>query len=222
MANTERLEAVSPNRVLTNSTPVFSFSYVQQRGSFALVAGSRLGFLPQGVRPAKILIYSVGLNQYWNGAAYQAAPPIPADFVDLTEVEVQGSYFYNYTAPAGLVRGVPDTLLIQASGYADGDAALPFAERFPIIKATQAVAVEYDFKDIPVADAAFAAGDIVDTMGELLSVLKLVHYNTQEVNDLNKRLIHYKNDGQTPGLSFSLKDAQGNLSAREVFKKEQV
>ena len=94
MSSSDRLEAVSPNRVLTNSTPVFSFSYTNPGGAGAHIAGSRLGFLPQGVRPAFVTVYSVGLNQYWNGAAYQAAPIA----LDLTEVEVQPSaYSVSYT-----------------------------------------------------------------------------------------------------------------------------
>ena len=205
----DRLEAIGPSKVLTNSTPTFVFSYFEHTAADDNLHGGQA--LKAGEQPT-VQIYSVGLNQFWNGAAYQAGV-VQLNLVELVPGGAANYKYYSYVAPAGLVRGVPDTLLISATGTTPANSA---------VSGHQAVTVEYDFKDVPVADAAFAAGDIVDTMGELLSVLKLVHYNVQEVNDLNKRLIHYKNDGQTPGLSFSLKDAQGNLSAREVFKKELV
>tara|TARA_Y100001963_G_scaffold153008_1_gene238885 strand:+ start:94 stop:720 length:627 start_codon:yes stop_codon:yes gene_type:complete len=204
------LKAVGPARVLTNSTPVFAFSFFEHLVNPDRLLGGQS--LKQALDSAQVSIYSVGLSQFWNGAAYQNN----IAQLTLTQTVPGGGpnyKWYTYTAPAGVVRDVEDTLLISATGVTPND---------DIISAQQAVVVEYDLRDMPVADAAFAAGDVVSKLSQLLSVLKLVHYNTQEVNDLNKRLVHYKNDGQTPGLSFNLKDAQGNLSAREVFKKELV
>lgn len=200
----DRLEAISGTRFYTNTTPSFVFSYVEHTAADdRLLGGQNLLDAPAPT----LSIYSVGLGQYWNGAAYQAAETTVA----LTELTVGSYKYYSYTAPVGLMRGVPDTLILSATGNSIANQT---------ISAHQAIEVSYDISDVPVPDSAFAAGDVVTKFDELLAVLKLTHFNNQEIDDLTKRLVHFKNDGVTSGLRYNLKDAQGNLSAREVFKKE--
>lgn len=207
------LRAISPNRVLTNSTPLFAFSYflfdsVDQNLNF----GNRLSMAP----PEPFLnIYSVGLNQFWNGAAY--ADGRPGVLLNQINPGGQSARLYTYPAPVGLVRGVPDTLILFA--YAN---SLDLSQT---LRAVQVVNVEYSLADQPIGDLAFAAGDTVTTVGQLLNILKLTQYNDQEINDLSKELVFYRdaldgNGNQQVGLRFRLKDSSGNMSAREVFRKE--
>jgi hypothetical protein len=206
------LRAVGANRVLTNSTPILTFSYYTMTGlEDVYFSGQPLQIVPNA---PVVSIYSVGLAQFWNGAAYQDAHTL----LDLTQFQPDPATFiwYTYATPVGLVRGVPDTLLVSAKGEIAGGT---------LVSANQAITVEYALADQPIGDLAFAAGDTLTKLSQLLNVLKLTQYNKQEVNDISKEQVFYRdavdaNGEQLVGLRFRLKDAAGNLSAREVFRKE--
>ena len=210
----DELRAISANRVLTNSTPLFTFSYYRYNAVLNTLIGGQSLVTVAPDQPS-VSIYSVGLNQFWNGAAYQDARVL----LDLTQLVPGGGpnyKHYTYAAPVGLVRGVPDTLLVSATAQTPENA---------VLGAQHAVTVEYGLADQPIGDLAFAAGDTLTKLSQLLNVLKLTQYNKQEVNDISKEQVFYRdavdaNGEQLVGLRFRLKDAAGNLSAREVFRKE--
>ena len=204
------VDIISGNRFLTSENPTFAASLFSDEGRNALFmqfdAAMTIG----------ISIYNIGLQQYWNGNAYQAA----FVSVPMTQlVDGQGATRAVFTYSGLTLAATPEKFFIRVD-VRDAAGVAGNAQLSDDPMAVQLVETSLSLTDMPVADAAFAAGDDVTTLGQLLSVLKLVNYNNQRVDDLAKKLIHYKNDDVTPGLSFNLKDAQGNLSAREVFRKE--
>ncbi len=196
------LKFINSENVETGQSPVIAVAYMNEVDGGDLVTTLHVDATIQ------LVIFNQSRQEYWNGAGYQANTIT----LNMTAADTDA---YVYTGLT-LSTTAEEVFLLKASvSNPAGNGVNP-----PTVSARQVLRSTFSLSHHPVADTAFGVGDVVDTLGELLSVLKLVNYNNQEINDLSKRLIHYKNDGVTPGMEFNLKDAQGNLSAREVFKKE--
>ena len=121
---------------------------------------------------------------------------------------------------------------VGKSMLSEGVAEVPLPESY-LLKATadtadayQAInvsrSVPFGVAETPVSKATVFTGNGADVvkMSDVLSLLRLVHFGHQEIDDADK-LQKFFPDGVEGdvGLKFELKDASGNKSAREVFKK---
>ena len=87
-------------------------------------------------------------------------------------------------------------------------------------RACSAIFVRHTATSAPIVDNTVA--DPPDTVVEILRALRYFLVGERQVDDTSKRLIFYRDDGETVAMSFDLSDAAGQASVREVFHRVRV
>lgn len=146
-----------------------------------------------------VKVQNVGTSKWWD--ADTGTWVVPVDSAPATEVDA-----VNLPGLYELVVDLTD----------EGECDLRVHVSVGTDTCTWVVNVRHSLNTLPVAGGAVA--DPVETLGDLLTLLRTVYSHNQIVSDALKQLIYLQEDGETPALAFDLKDASGSPSAREVFE----
>jgi hypothetical protein len=148
---------------------------------------------------------------YWSGAVSAFVVGYNLNLmVQVNDTDALGVYEFTH---ADINQNVAEQLLVlvypRAGDYDDTG------------RYYQSITLSLGVADTPVLDTILGDAAIT-TLAQLLTVLKVTHANKQKIDDLTKKLLFYNDQGNAVALSFDLKDAAGNASAREVFAKERT
>lgn len=161
-------------------------------------------------RTCTIAIYDPGGAVWWDeaGGAWGAAK-VDNPMTEVNDADLPGLHRFDFNHGTAGSATVNPSYFVEVTS---DEAASP----------TDIIVLEmrHSLLSQVISDAVVA--DPVNTLGELLLALKVVHTHNQVLDDTDKRLIFYREDGVATAMEFDLKDAAGAASVREPFEKERV
>lgn len=194
------------------TTEIINKNFVEPTGNFrvAVLCKDDTGAVNSGLSPI-FLLYRFLDGKWWNetNEAWEGAVVVNS----LTEVDaaqIPGVY----SAAISMNNVTPNFSLTDMVLYVQDDAVAPTSFSAGILHPV------WGFLSAGVFDTEIA--NPVDTFPKLLTALRAFLTHNQEINDDNKQLVIYKENGEDPAIAFNLKDAAGLPSGREPFSKERV
>lgn len=151
-------------------------------------------------------LYDLATDQWWD------AIDLAWEAVRVENATAQPGPAGVYAAPVDLASANPAATAREWLVFVTCDA--------PALQGARPISLRHGLSTFPVADAAVPAN--VTTLGALLTLLRVVHSHDQSVDDIAKQLVFFRADGQAAALRFDLKDAAGNASVREPFRRERA
>lgn len=156
------------------------------------------------------VVYNLVSGKWWNNTALEWGDlPVDNEMVELDAANLPGVYALTFDHEAMDPAMNERDYIFKVTSSAVGSP-----------QDTIVISTRHTLETLKVLDGAVA--DPVETLAGLWRLLKIVFSHNSKLDDVQKREIFYREDGETSAMEFGLYDADGIPSTREPFERRRV